>query len=611
MAKPRSDAIFEGLFESLPDAVVIADADGRIQLINRMADQLFGYQPHELVGCPIEILLPERFHAAHTAHREAYANAPRTRPMGSGLDLLGRRKDGSEFPVEVSLSPLQTDVGMLVTAIVRDVTERKRLEQERARLLTEEQQARARLISILEATEEGIIFVDAATGHIRVNPQASRIFGRALVPERGVDQYASQVRAAYEGASGERLSRRALLGETVRSEEFLIIRPDGTQAPVLAQAAPVMGADGSVTGAVISFQDITVLKELEKLRDEWTSAIAHDLRQPVAAIGAYAQYLTSLGEGGGVPAAVSRTAENIRVATELLHRMIADLLDASRLASGHPGLEPFLADLALIAKGTVERLQRTTESHPLRLTIKGPLPRVEVDPPRIEQVLGNLIANAAKYGFPETEIHVEVTDDGDEIQVSVTNRGPGIAAHELPHLFQRFKRLAASRASDVQGLGLGLYISKQLVEAHGGHIWVESTPGEVTTFRFTGAMQAQEPGPPPVVTEEDEVLAQHTQLLRLAAWNPLTRQRDRVPVAPKPVAAGRAGPGALPRRVVASARASTDISVRPVVNLVWAMALFSVSRSSAAMCSPPLPHARVASILPTSSRLIVLTCPSA
>ena len=143
---------FRGLLESAPDGIVSVDQEGRIVLLNSQVERMFGCSREELLGQPIEILIPERFRTAHVGHRSRYHSAPTTRPMGAGLDLVARRQDGSEFPVEISLSPLNTDDGTLVTSVIRDITPRKRAEEERVQLLASEREKSEQLkLAIREA----------------------------------------------------------------------------------------------------------------------------------------------------------------------------------------------------------------------------------------------------------------------------------------------------------------------------------------------------------------------------------------------------------------------------------------------------------------------------
>ncbi len=381
-------------------------------------------------------------------------------------------------------------------ALVRSIlyaVERARGQAERAQLLAREQAAhfeaeseRARLQAILDNAGHGILFIDAPTGRLTANPAAERLFGRSLSPEGSVQQYAGQV-CLPDGqpvSLGALPLNRALRGAGANNEELVLRRPDGTDVPVLCSSASVSSASGQVTGAVAVFQDISVIKELERLREEWTSVIAHDLRQPVAAISFYAQALALTATNDAALQRIEPRVQSIVQATRRLDRMIADLLDVSRLGAGRLAIERVNVDVAALLERVVEQFARAGE-HTIELRVQDDLSAVRADPGRLEQVLENLISNALKYREPDTPIIVDAGQRAGEIEIAVTNTGTGISAEEVPALFNRFYRAGSSSASGVPGLGLGLYITKELVHAHGGRVWVESVPGEETTFRFT------------------------------------------------------------------------------------------------------------------------------
>lgn len=210
-------------------------------------------------------------------------------------------------------------------------------------------------------------------------------------------------------------------------------------------------------------------------RRDWTAIVAHDLRQPTFAIGVFARLLAN--RIGDCP-----ELAHIDTACRRLERQIEDLLDAAAIERNQLTVTLEEVELRELVRSCLERLCTTRPD--LRVSVRSSIDRAiaRVDPARIEQVLENLILNAYKYGDRSATIGVTIEPRGDELELSVTNRGPGIARAELPFVFQRFRRGSAARAA---GTGLGLYIVQGLIRAHGGRVTVESTPGESTTFRFT------------------------------------------------------------------------------------------------------------------------------
>lgn len=222
------------------------------------------------------------------------------------------------------------------------------------------------------------------------------------------------------------------------------------------------------------------LQELEHLREEWSAIIAHDLRQPVSTIALAAAVVLA---SASVEGRERESMERIRSAAQRLGRMIEDLTTVSQVESKRMSVHAVEADVGALTAAFIEGLQETTESE-LRVAIRGAT-SAWVDPDRLPQMLGNLLSNAIKYGRPNTPIEVRVIEHDAFVEVCVENQGIGIQADQIPLLFHRFARTREARDSRIGGLGVGLYITKGLVEAHGGRIWVESTPGASTCFHFT------------------------------------------------------------------------------------------------------------------------------
>lgn len=420
-----------------------------------------------------------RGYPAHHPRMHSFLGVPiRWRGRSVGNLYLADKEGAEEFSEEDewAVELLATHAGLaLQVARLDDL--RTAVEAERARLQT-----------ILESAPYAILYVESESGQVLVNPAAVELLGRQPGASDGLAQFEGKVlRPSGEPVPlGDLPVSNALRGQVRRAEEYAIQRPDGSRLPVLVGAAPVRQPDGRIIGAVTVFEDISSMKELERLREEWASIIAHDLRQPVAVIAGYisilerllAQQATADGE------VTAKAVRHISAAARNLDKMVGDLLDISRLEARRLTLEKQKVDLPALVQAVAERAASVTPGHAVKVGVAGEIPILWADPRRIEQVLGNLLSNASKYGYSDTEIQVQVERRDGEVQVLVSNDGPGIPADELPHLFTRFYRARQSREERAPGLGLGLYISRGLVEAHGGRIWAESTRGKVTTFGF-------------------------------------------------------------------------------------------------------------------------------
>lgn len=327
------------------------------------------------------------------------------------------------------------------------------------------------------------MFIEAGTEKVTANRRALELAGQPSVST--VASYRGQVCTP----DGKPLPMEkwpgwcVLRGVPFETQEMLIRGPEGREVPVLLSAAPVFLRDGRPEGVVVLYEDISELKRLQRLREEWASIVTHDLRQPLNLITLAIGSLSRMAQTPD-PQRLHKGLEQAKKAAHTLNRMISDLADVSRIETKHLTVERRPVDLASLTREVVERQRSMTPDRAIELDVVGAIPAVAADYERIEQVLGNLLVNALKYSDPGTPVQVAVRPVHGEVRVMVTNRGPGIPSEELPRLFDRYYRTTRARAGGARGLGLGLNIAKGLIEAHGGRIWAESRPGEATTFQF-------------------------------------------------------------------------------------------------------------------------------
>lgn len=493
----QNPGIGRALLEFAMVAIVVADRDGRIALVNAKTEKLFGYQRNELLGQMVEILLPERFRNAHTGYRSDYLSQPHVRSMGLGFDLVGRRKDGTEFPAEIGLSPVETEHGTFVMSFIADITERRRAEDAL-------RESEARFRALVETTSDWVWEVNRDGIYTYASPKVRDLLGYEpeevigkmpfdLMPPDEADRAAGFFWGVVE-------SRKPFAGF-----ENVNLHKDGRRVVLETSGIPVFDASGNLSGYRGIDRDITERKRLEcemrdrerledivRFKSEFITNVSHELRTPLNSIIGFSELLINR-IPGELNERQAKYLNHILVSSQHLLALIIDILELSKLEARKIQLELETPDIseALETTLTMVRPQASKKQIALISEVAPGTLTITADPLRFKQIMYNLLSNAVKFTPEGGQVRVaaqlvQTPQQGDCVQIAVQDTGIGISLEDQHDLFQEFSQVGGKHTSRQYGTGLGLALTKKMVELHGGRIWVESAgEGQGSTFFFS------------------------------------------------------------------------------------------------------------------------------
>lgn len=478
------------ILDNVLDGIITINEFGIVESFNRSAVNIFGYVAEEVIGNNVKMLMPEPYHHEHDGYLHNFTSTGQKKIIGIGREVVGRRKDGSSFPMDLAVSEMQLGDSRMFTGIVRDITERKKRETDFANVSRLSQ-------AVVEGADHLIITTDTNGVILSFNQAAQASLGYRV--EELVGKMTPAVfhdldevvrRAGELTAAGlpvepgfEVFVARARMPNTSDTHEWTYVRKDGTRFPISLTVSALRDGQGKIYAFLGIATDITERVKIEKMKSEFVSTVSHELRTPLTSIRG-ALGLLAGGVSGELPAQARVLVDIANKNSERLILLVNDILDMEKIEAGKLEFHCQPVKLLPLLHQAIESNREYAAQFRVRYELESTQPDVlvSVDANRLMQVLANLLSNAAKFSPAGGRVLVAAYRLGAKVCVAVTDHGIGIAEEFKERIFEKFSQADASDTRNKSGTGLGLSITKAIVEQMGGSIGFDSKPNVQTTF---------------------------------------------------------------------------------------------------------------------------------
>jgi PAS domain S-box-containing protein len=507
----QMEARYRGLLEAAPDAMVVVNQGGEIVLLNAQAEKRFGYRRDELLGQDVKNIIPDGFSERLIADGLRSAEDALQQQIGAGIELTGRRKDGSEFPIELMLSPLESAEGVLVTAAIRDISTSRAMAGQMARSAADLAKqntllnlVNGELAAIVRSSPIAVFATDPAGIVTMWSPAAERLTGfhdqqalglfLPIVPEDAVEDFRNRVRWVSEG-------------ESASNVELMAQKKDGTMIELSISMGPLTDESGVARGAISLAENVTEAvaerKRIARMQSDFVSTVSHELRTPLTSIGGSLALIAG-GAAGVINDRATRLVEIANNNTQRLIRLVNDILDIEKLQSGQMVFRFEEVNLDEIVEQAISANLAYVETLGIEIRRLGAASNIFIraDGDRVNQAITNLLSNAAKFSPAGARVEISAARTAYGARVTVSDRGSGISQEFRARIFERFAQADTSDMRKKGGSGLGLSIVRKIMERHGGTVSFDSSPETGTSFHLDfHALPAQ--GSDPLEAQSD------------------------------------------------------------------------------------------------------------